>query len=285
MGQEINTNSEENPTNKTGFRFGRKEILVLIAGTALALGSFRSDDPLVVIPMLVLAAIAFILLCFWHEGSRSGRGIAAILLMILLTFIGWRDLRKIDKSSSGPALLRPQPVSEPPQSQPKSVPAPDKTKTAQKKRPPIPLRDVKQGGNGDCQANSIGGNATVENSCNNGPPPLKIKWSVSEKISQDSRHAFYREIAITPNVEWHPIAVVIKCSADIKEITPYGLLFSADGYVSPQDSKTGYVTAQGPAVAPEQSFIVGIFADEPITIESVELSNVPRRRNVTEGPL
>ena len=67
---------------------------MIVAGTALALGSFKSDDPWVVIPMLAISGFAFVCLCIWHEGSRLARAGVALLLVVLLTFIGWRDLRK-----------------------------------------------------------------------------------------------------------------------------------------------------------------------------------------------
>jgi uncharacterized membrane protein len=75
------------------FRLTRKEWVTLIFGTALALGSFKSDDPWVVIPMLVISGCAFVLLCVWHQGSIPLRALAATALVIVLIFIGWRDLR------------------------------------------------------------------------------------------------------------------------------------------------------------------------------------------------
>jgi hypothetical protein len=84
---------EESP-NRGRFQFNLKEVLVIVAGTALALGSFKSDDPWVVIPMLAISGFAFVCLCIWHEGSRLARAGVALLLVVLLTFIGWRDLRK-----------------------------------------------------------------------------------------------------------------------------------------------------------------------------------------------
>lgn len=76
------------------FRLTRKEWVMLIFGTALALGSFKSDDPWVVIPMLTISGLAFILLCVWHHGSVLRRSLAAAALVVVLVFIGWRDFRR-----------------------------------------------------------------------------------------------------------------------------------------------------------------------------------------------
>jgi hypothetical protein len=74
------------------FRFSLKEVLVIIAGTALALGSFSLDDPWVVIPMLLISGGAFLALCIWHHGTPFWRICVAIAVVVALTFIGWRDL-------------------------------------------------------------------------------------------------------------------------------------------------------------------------------------------------
>ena len=84
------------------FRFSLKEVLVVIASTALALGSFRSGDPWVVIPMLLISGGAFIALCIWHEGKPVSRICTVILILIALGFIGWRDLRQGAQSASPP---------------------------------------------------------------------------------------------------------------------------------------------------------------------------------------
>jgi hypothetical protein len=75
------------------FKLTLKEVFILSFGTALALGSFKSDDPVVVIPMLSVAGVSFIGLCWWHQGKFLWRVIAALALLIILVFIGWRDLR------------------------------------------------------------------------------------------------------------------------------------------------------------------------------------------------
>jgi hypothetical protein len=72
---------------------------VTLASTALALGSFKSDDPCVAIPMLALSGVAFIALCIWHRGSSVSRALVACVLVGLLAFIGWRDLRKSPSSN------------------------------------------------------------------------------------------------------------------------------------------------------------------------------------------
>jgi hypothetical protein len=92
------------------FRFERKEFLVLILGTALALCSLKSDDLWVVVPMLVISGGAFIALCYWHHGKPIVRTITAVALIGALAFIGWRDLRprpKSEESVSAPTQSPP----------------------------------------------------------------------------------------------------------------------------------------------------------------------------------
>ncbi len=76
------------------FKFSLKDLLVIVAATALALGSIKAEDPWVVIPMLALSGIAFMGLCIGHEGRWQTRSAIGAVLVILLVFIGWRDLHK-----------------------------------------------------------------------------------------------------------------------------------------------------------------------------------------------
>lgn len=97
----MGTSTPNRTPTSSGIRFSLKEALLLIAGTALSLGSFKLDDPWVVIPMLSLAAIAFIAMCAIHSGRWFYRvGISLIVILILL-FIGWRDLRHPQPAVSG----------------------------------------------------------------------------------------------------------------------------------------------------------------------------------------
>jgi hypothetical protein len=83
--------------NPSRFRLDLKEILLLIAGTALALGSFKSDDPWVVSPMLFISGCAFVALCYWHHGNPLKRIGVSIFVVAVLCFISWRDLKKPTK--------------------------------------------------------------------------------------------------------------------------------------------------------------------------------------------
>jgi hypothetical protein len=96
----------EKPASR-GFHLSLKEVLVIVASTALALGSFGSNDPYVVIPMLIISGVAFVALCVGHQGSPRWRTTSAIFILIVLAFIGWRDLRKLTGAASHAA----QPVS------------------------------------------------------------------------------------------------------------------------------------------------------------------------------
>jgi len=76
-----------------GIKLNSKEWITLTLSTALALGSFKPDDPWVAIPMLFFSGAIFVVLCVKHRGSRVWRGAAAMALLSCLVFIGWRDLR------------------------------------------------------------------------------------------------------------------------------------------------------------------------------------------------
>jgi hypothetical protein len=73
-----------------GFRFTPKEVAVLIIGTALALGSFRSDDPWLVVSMLILSWGAFVYICAFHEGSPRARWASALAITAILAAISIR---------------------------------------------------------------------------------------------------------------------------------------------------------------------------------------------------
>jgi hypothetical protein len=94
----------ENPPGKR-FRLSLKERLVIVASTALALGSFSSGDSYVVIPMLTVAGIAFVALCVQHHGSMFWRTASAVLFLSVLVFIGWRVLRKPSESAAQPVNI------------------------------------------------------------------------------------------------------------------------------------------------------------------------------------
>jgi hypothetical protein len=83
----------ESQSEPGGFRFTGKEVLLLIIGTVLALGSLKADDPWVIVPMLSVAGGAFALLCYLHVGKPLYRILIAALVLGVLLFIGWRDLR------------------------------------------------------------------------------------------------------------------------------------------------------------------------------------------------
>jgi hypothetical protein len=100
--------SMENPDREDdrGFKVTLKEGLLILAGTALALGSFRSDDPWIVVPMLAISAVAFVWLCLGHRGPWKWRISAAALVLCVLVFIGWRDLRHRQDGVQAPPTAR-----------------------------------------------------------------------------------------------------------------------------------------------------------------------------------
>jgi hypothetical protein len=79
---------------KGGLQLSTEEKLLMIFGTGLALASLKADDRWVVIPMLLVASVSFIVLCVLHQGKPLTRTFTALSLVCVITFIGWRDLRK-----------------------------------------------------------------------------------------------------------------------------------------------------------------------------------------------
>jgi len=66
---------------------------MLIVATALGLGAFKADDPVVVLPMLAISCAAFIALCYYHHGAVLVRAGASVVFICALVLVGWRDLR------------------------------------------------------------------------------------------------------------------------------------------------------------------------------------------------
>jgi hypothetical protein len=94
----------EKPASR-GFRLSFKEILVIVPSTALALGSFVSTDPYIVVPMLAISGIALVALCVWHKGSPTRRMVSAIFIALVLSFIGWSVMRKASESAAHPLTI------------------------------------------------------------------------------------------------------------------------------------------------------------------------------------
>lgn len=85
---------KKNPDNEQHFRLSRKELTLTLISFGLAMASLKTDDPLVVIPMLCLAGVCGVLVCCWHTGPIWGRSATAILITGIFLFIGWRELKK-----------------------------------------------------------------------------------------------------------------------------------------------------------------------------------------------
>ena len=127
------------------FRINIKEGLLTLAGTGLALGSFKTDDPLVLIPMLALSGFAFVALCVLHQGKAHYRIEMALFITVVLVFIGWRDLKtptrtipeSVEKGSTFPIQ---QEVTQPPPA-PKQQPLLHIPKVTT--QPDVSLREIK----------------------------------------------------------------------------------------------------------------------------------------------
>jgi hypothetical protein len=116
--------------------------------------------------------------------NRAGGWVIVLriaLFVVVFFFVGSLGGRLIKKPVAN-IMAKVEAKQETQQPEPEEKKAkPAKTENAKKTKavPKVQVSGgIKQGGNGDCQANAIGGNATVENSCNNGPPEPKLSWSV-----------------------------------------------------------------------------------------------------------
>jgi hypothetical protein len=83
-----------NVYNAGKFELTLKDLLLIIVNTAIALGSTRSNDPWLVVPMLGIAAIISVVFCIRHKGNIWVRFLSATTLVLVLGFVGWRDLRQ-----------------------------------------------------------------------------------------------------------------------------------------------------------------------------------------------
>jgi membrane protein implicated in regulation of membrane protease activity len=97
---------EESFYSDPKIRLSRKEMLSLIIAISLALGSFKLDDPYVVISMLIVAGAASVLFCVWYHGKVLWRVFTAVVLLLVLAFIGWRDLRRPESISAHSGTTR-----------------------------------------------------------------------------------------------------------------------------------------------------------------------------------
>jgi hypothetical protein len=72
------------------FAFSLKEWLVFLIATAFAIASFRPDDAVFVGLILLISWLAFLGICYKHEGNLKWRALAAIGWTLVLVDIGVR---------------------------------------------------------------------------------------------------------------------------------------------------------------------------------------------------
>jgi len=102
-------------------RLEKRDILLLILATLLAVAGLGPDDPWVVGPCLFLSWVTFMVIIVIHEGSRLARAIVGIAITVALSGVGYRRFNSIYHSEKvetktkneaalqilGPELLRP----------------------------------------------------------------------------------------------------------------------------------------------------------------------------------
>jgi hypothetical protein len=87
-------------------RFDKKDILLLIPATLLAIAGLGPDDPWVVGPCLFLSWATFIVICVIHEGSRRTRMIVGAVITVVLLGVGYRRFNSIYHFSAETASTR-----------------------------------------------------------------------------------------------------------------------------------------------------------------------------------
>jgi hypothetical protein len=81
-------------------QFERKELVVLIAGTLLAVGSSGAGDPCIFALCFTLSGLCFLYLCYAHKGSKRKRILTALFILLFFWFIGNKAYSSIVKSLS-----------------------------------------------------------------------------------------------------------------------------------------------------------------------------------------
>lgn len=76
-------------------RFEKKDILLLIPATLLAIAGLGPDDPWVVGPCLFLSWATFIVICVIHDGSRRTRAVVGAVITVVLFGVGYRRFNSI----------------------------------------------------------------------------------------------------------------------------------------------------------------------------------------------
>src|ERR1035441_8872483 len=70
----------------------RKDLLLLIPATFLALAGLGPEDPWILVPCLALSWLSFLAICWFHNGRRKWRVLIAIGITVVLLFVGSRRL-------------------------------------------------------------------------------------------------------------------------------------------------------------------------------------------------
>jgi membrane protein implicated in regulation of membrane protease activity len=87
-------------------RLEKKELLLLIPGTLLAIGGVGPDDLWVVGPCLAGAWLSFLFMCFIHSGPPKIRLVVATVITVTLLFVGYRRFHSVYKNPDSDELGR-----------------------------------------------------------------------------------------------------------------------------------------------------------------------------------
>jgi hypothetical protein len=138
-------------------------------------------------------------------------------------------------------------------------------------KPPTP-GNIKQGGNGDCQANSVGGNSSVENSCNNGPPPLVLKVvsveaGASVMAFMPKEGFIQTDITIVPNQEvTAPFTIELDFDNPIADIAHTVKNVGTNNSGGPFRIGIHARETVSTGIGPSHPLIVGVFSLQPVKL-------------------
>jgi hypothetical protein len=97
-------------------RLEKKDFLLLIPATLLAVAGLGPDDPWVVGPCLFLSWVTFIVICVIHEGSPRTRTIVGVVITIVLFGVGYRRFNSMYHFTAEAVSKKDEPKSEGPTS-------------------------------------------------------------------------------------------------------------------------------------------------------------------------
>jgi hypothetical protein len=133
--------------------------------------------------------------------------------------------------------------------------------------------------NGICIGGDNAGTAIVNNYGQPSPPPLQLNWTARDIVpSERNEFTFEREVTVTVNTPYTPVAVAIICDSEIGMIA-HGL---KNGEVSfnvhegiDADKKKAFVYFEGAGVTPRNPLLIRLWSNQPLSVLAVGRARIP----------